>query len=87
MDPNGQNQTRLSYSSFDEYQPAWSSDRTKIAFVVLGFGGEEIYVMDAAGQNRTRLTNNNWHDHSPAWSPDGPRSRSPLSGTALGRFT
>jgi Tol biopolymer transport system component len=73
MDPDGQNKTRVSNSSFNEYQAAWSPDRTRIAFTVLDFGGEEIYVMDADGQNRTRLTNNASHDHAPAWSPDGTR--------------
>ena len=73
MDPGGQNKTRVSNSSFEEYQAAWSPDRARIAFTVLDFGGEEIYVMDADGQNRTRLTQNDTHDHAAAWSPDGTR--------------
>jgi WD40 repeat protein len=73
MDPGGQNKTRVSNSAFNEYQPAWSPDRTGIAFTVADFGGEEIYVMDADGQNRTRLTQNATHDHAPAWSYDGTR--------------
>jgi Tol biopolymer transport system component len=73
MDPGGQNKTRVSHNSFQEYQPAWSPDRTRIAFTVLEIGGEEIYVMDADGQSRTRLTDNDTHDHAAAWSPDGTR--------------
>ena len=73
MGPDGQNKTRVSYTAFNEDQPAWSPDRSKIAFVVFDFGGEEIYVMDPDGQNRTRLTNNTWRDARPAWSPDGTR--------------
>ncbi|HEY1248165.1 MAG TPA: hypothetical protein VGE97_04190, partial [Nitrososphaera sp.] len=52
----------------DYFQPTWSPDGEKIAFV----GDGEIYVMNADnGRGVTRLTNNNVSDSSPTWSPDG----------------
>ncbi len=53
--------------------PAWSPDRTRIAFATERDGNREIYVMNADGSNPLRLTNDVGSDHSPAWSPDGRR--------------
>ena len=53
-----------------EFQPAWSPDGTKIAYVSTGRTGYEIFVMNADGSNPVQLTNNG-DDEQPAWSPDG----------------
>ena len=47
--------------------PAWSPDRTRLAFVRLG----DIYVMRADGSQQRRLTRGRAGDVSPTWSPDG----------------
>lgn len=58
--------------------PAWSPDRSKIAFEsdadVGGANPErdmEIWVMGAGGGEPTQLTRNAVHDEGPSWSPDG----------------
>lgn len=58
--------------------PAWSPDRSRIAFEsdadVGGANPErdmEIWVMGADGGAPTQLTRNTLHDEGPSWSPDG----------------
>lgn len=71
MDADGNNQIRLTNHPETDYQPSWSPDGAKIAFVSNRNGGNyQIYVMDSNGKNLRRLTNGDY-DWSPAWSPDG----------------
>ena len=46
-----------------------SLEQTKIAFISLRDGNEEIYIMNADGSGERRLTNNPAMDTSPSWSP------------------
>lgn len=71
MDSNGANPLRLTNNTFQDLDPEWSPDGTKIAFSSFRDGNREIYVMDADGGNPTRLTNNSFFDSEPTWSPDG----------------
>ncbi len=65
MNDDGSGQTRLTQSSANNSQPAWSPDGTKIAYV----SNNGIYIMNADGSNSPYLINpNGWQ---PAWSPDG----------------
>jgi len=83
MNPDGSNVQRLTNSNLAHYyfDPAWSPDGSKIAFV--RFSGTyndslrlytdivyEIFVMNADGSDQRRLTQSR-SDFSPAWSPDG----------------
>ena len=69
MDANGRNQERLTNHPAYDYDPDWSPDGTKIAFVSSRDGGrEQIHVMDADGKNREKLVDQAWQ---PSWSPDG----------------
>jgi TolB protein len=52
------------------YQPDWSPDGRRIAYVADWNGRESIYVMNADGRNVRRLTRG-LHDLEPEWSPDG----------------
>ncbi len=71
MDADGNNQIRLTNHPEKDYQPSWSPDGGRIAFVSDRNGGfNQIYVMDSNGKNVKRLTNGGWDWH-PAWSPDG----------------
>jgi Tol biopolymer transport system component len=75
MNPDGQNQRRLTNNPASDHSPLWSFDGKRIAFVsgrnwILGY---DIYVMDANGRNQRRLTNNRHKDFQPSWSPDGKR--------------
>lgn len=72
MLPNGKQLTNVSQNPADDYQPAWSPDGTRIAFLSKRDGGDEqLYVMNADGSAQTRLTNVPGFKAVPAWSPDG----------------
>lgn len=56
-----------------DVDPAWSPDRSRIAFASDRDGNFEIYSMNANGTNLVRLTSNLAVDRNPDWSPDGSR--------------
>ena len=71
MDSDGGNQVRLTDDPARDYQPAWSPDGDRIAFVSERDDGHKcIFVMDSNGRNLTQITKES-HDLEPAWSPDG----------------
>ncbi len=54
------------------YQPRFSPDGSKIAFVSDRAGGDNLWVMNADGSNPKAVTDEPEHlVHNPAWSPDG----------------
>ena len=69
-------------------EPAWSPDRTKIAFSSSSDGEMIVHigVMDADGKNRLKFED---HATQPSWSPDGQRLHSYLGGMMGGamKFT
>ncbi|MBM3501266.1 MAG: hypothetical protein FJX74_21655, partial [Armatimonadetes bacterium] len=65
--------TRLTHNAGVELDPAWSKDRTKIAFVSDRTGQRQIFTMLADGTNEKRLTNFAGSDQEPDWSPSGTR--------------
>lgn len=55
-----------------DFQPRFSPDGTKIAFISDRAGGENIWVMDAGGANARAITEETFRLlNNPAWSPDG----------------
>jgi TolB protein len=53
------------------YDPVWSPDGTRIAFVSQENGSDDIWVIDADGRNARWLVRNDWEwDKHPSWSPD-----------------
>lgn len=67
-----QTRRRLTRNALYDGMPAWSPDRTRIAFVRSG-ANADIYVMRADGAATRRLTRGAGHEQYPAWSPDGKR--------------
>jgi Tol biopolymer transport system component len=64
---------RLTDNGFDDFEPAWSRDGSKIAFATNRDGDLDIYVMNADGSNQTPITIDSWplNDVEPNWSVDG----------------
>jgi hypothetical protein len=72
MNADGSGVTRLTNSPTIDFQPDWSPDGTKIAFVSNRTGNNDIYLMNADGSGTpTDLTNNAADNQNPAWTPDG----------------
>lgn len=56
------------------YDPSWSPDGNRIAFVSQAPGNDEIFTISTGGSDLQRLTSNTWEwDKHPSWSPDGTR--------------
>jgi len=73
MYEDGSGLTELANSPGKDFDPSWSPNGKRIAFVSNRDGNYEIYVMNADGTGQTRLTNNPASDSAPDWSPDGTR--------------
>jgi ABC-type sugar transport system substrate-binding protein len=74
MAPDGSGLVNLTSSPGEDFDPAWSPDGSRIAFVSNRANGQEdgqfIYVMNADGSGVRQLTYENWSDW-PDWSHDG----------------
>jgi len=49
----------------------WAPDGSRIAFLSIRDGDQEIFVMNADGSDETNVTRNESDDFQPRWSPDG----------------
>ena len=73
MDADGGNPRRVinaSFHGFRHWDPSWSPDGKRIAFVFDRNRNWEIYVMDVNGGDPRGLTNHSTA-RDPAWSPNG----------------
>lgn len=73
MDRDGTHLKRLTSSTADEYNPVFSPDGKKIAYVSEESGNRDIWVMNADGAGKAPLTTDKGTEQDPAWSPDGTR--------------
>jgi Tol biopolymer transport system component len=71
MNADGSDQTRLTFTSTEDLNCAWSHDGSQIAFQTNRDGDHEVYVMNADGSSQTNLSNDSAFDGAPTWSPDG----------------
>ena len=63
--------TKLSGLSYD---PVWSPDGSRVAFVSQENRSDDIWVINADGSRPRNLTGNTWEwDKHPSWSPDSRR--------------
>jgi TolB protein len=56
-----------------DYEPAWSPDGSRLAFVSNRNGHLKVYSMRLDGSELKQLTQGTEEDDNPAWSPDGAR--------------
>jgi Periplasmic component of the Tol biopolymer transport system len=69
--PDSIGMTRLTNGNWDDEDPAFSPDGTKIAFTSDRDGEWDIYILDLQTAILQRVTQSKAYDGSPAWSPDG----------------
>jgi len=66
--------TRLTNAEGKDYDPSWSPDGTRIAFVSKRDGDWDIYLVNPNGTGLVNLSNNKgFNETDPSWSPDGSR--------------
>lgn len=63
----GEDHALLSSNSIGYFQPVWSPDSTQIAFVSLGSGKSEIWLVNIDGTNLHQLTTTNSPVRFPVW--------------------
>ena len=76
MDADGGNQRRLTDNRNNDWEPSWSPDGKRIAFIADRKGNIDkfdIYVMDADGGNQLNVTQHRAWDGAPSWSPNNER--------------
>jgi serine/threonine protein kinase len=67
-----ENEWRITYSEYQDYDPAWSPAGDLIAFVSEQTGNGDIYISTPLGFDMRRITfNEDAHDRHPSWSPNG----------------
>jgi Tol biopolymer transport system component len=72
--PDGTGVERLTTSAEAEFEPAWSANYRRVAFVRMIGGQTDLFVMNADGTGVQRLTDTpTVSESAPAWSPDDKR--------------
>jgi len=71
INPDGTNITFVTFTIYNQTDPAWSPDGRLIAFASDATGNQnDIYIIESTGSNRVRLTTELSSDTDPVWSPD-----------------
>lgn len=73
MNVNGSGVTRITNDAYDNMEPMFSPDGSKIVFMRSSGAGNpyKIWVMNANGSGQTQLTTGVGQDQNPSWSPNG----------------
>jgi Tol biopolymer transport system component len=71
VDPDSLEEIRLTFTPYDERDPAWSLYDGKIAFVSGAWKAADIFVIDVEDQKAVNLTDGPGMESNPVWSPDG----------------
>ena len=69
INADGTGLLQLTHDSDGDWDPAWSPDGRRIAFMSDRDGNREIYLINADGTGLTRLTYNPAADQRSVWSP------------------
>ena len=67
MNADGSNVVQLTHNSILDWDPAWSPDGRRLAFISWRDGDFEVFVMNADGSNIVQLTHNSVFDRFPDW--------------------
>jgi len=70
IQPDGSKAKRLTSGPYDDMEPQWSHDGTKVAFSSDRNGNFDVWILDVASGAVRSLTKDTAQDHAPAWSPD-----------------
>ena len=83
INPDGTGELRLTTATGKDFDPSFSGDGSKIAFLSERNGDTdgEIYIMNSDGTNQIRLTGNSDRELEPALSPDGSKIMFRIAGT------
>lgn len=78
VNSDGSNRTQITSALYENSQPAWSPDGSRIAFISErdredGSLDYNLYTVSPTGENRRQLTESSFTDYHPSWSPDGSR--------------
>jgi Tol biopolymer transport system component len=72
VNTDGSGLRRLTYNNDFKREPAWSPDRTRIAFVQADASGNwNIFVMNADGTDARQVTSDPARENGPRWTADG----------------
>jgi Tol biopolymer transport system component len=71
---DGSNLKQLTFTPGFEFDPVWSPDGKRIAFIrptTDSSTSQDVWVMNADGSDPTNVTHDAFQDQAPVWSPDG----------------
>ena len=71
IDADGSGLRRLTRNTVADWDPDWSPDGQKIAWIRSDGTGTDIFVMNADGSDQQNLTPKPGNRGEPRWSPDG----------------
>ena len=71
MRSDGTVKRNITSSATDEFDPAWSADGKRFAYVRGAGGNFDVFTMEANGSNRIRVAFGAGVQWEPAWAPDG----------------
>ena len=70
INADGSDLTQLTDDPAADYDPAWSPDGTRIAFLSIRDTDLDIYLMDSNGGNASKLYDSGYHDADIDWAGD-----------------